>query len=284
MNNNKNSSGFTLIELSIVIVIIGLIVAGVVGGQALVEQAKLRQVIAQMNQIKLAVNAYKLEYSALPGDHSRAADYWGQAASCYANTLGSTNTCNGDGSKKLAYMHTPDTSNMEYEPWHFWKHLENAKLIEGNYTGYSNNGLCGTTHMCMQPGINSLAGPIPGTGWVAFSVATFSGKRWQGRATNQNRNIIAFTNPTVSTNNTWFRNAYAFTPKQQFSIDTKIDDGLPFQGSIVEMSGVPSWMSPDCTVANSDEFNNNPPGTSTINTTYDLSFTDLACLMFVDLE
>jgi len=282
--HKKAYSGFTLIELSIVIVIIGLIVAGVVGGQTLVEQAKIRQVIGQMNKIKLAVNAYKLEYNSLPGDHNRAADYWGQAASCYADTTGSTNTCNGDGSKKIAYMHAPDTSNREYEPWHFWKHLENAGLIAGNFSGYSNNALCNVTHMCMQPGINSPAGSVTGTGWIAFSVTTFGGKAWQGRATNQNRNIIAFTNPTISPGGTWFNNAYAFTPKQQFNLDTKLDDGLPFQGSVVDMSGTSGNFSPNCTVANSNEFGSNPPGTSTINTTYDLNFTDLACLMFVDLE
>ncbi len=40
--------GFTLIELSIVIVIIGLIVAGIIGGQSLVRQAKVRPIITNI--------------------------------------------------------------------------------------------------------------------------------------------------------------------------------------------------------------------------------------------
>jgi len=288
MHNNKNSSGFTLVELSIVIVIIGLIVAGVVGGQTLVEQAKIRQVIGQMNKIKLAVNAYKLEYDALPGDHANATDYWGQAANCYADTTGSTNTCNGNGNRYLSYMHPNDNSGVRYEPWHFWKHLNNAELIEGSFTGFSDNTQCPESNRCMQPGINVPQGPFNGSGWVTFSIKTFNegGKyQWQGRSTNRDRNMMAFTNPSAANaNGTWHGWAFVLTPKNQNSIDTKVDDGFPYKGAIVDMSGAPAAYSPNCATINSNEFASNPPGTSSINAEYNLSYTDIACIMFVDLE
>ena len=72
----RTKNGFTLIELSIVIVIIGLIVAGVVGGQALVRQSKLRSIITDHQKIQTSMNAFKLEYNYLPGDIPNASDYW----------------------------------------------------------------------------------------------------------------------------------------------------------------------------------------------------------------
>jgi prepilin-type N-terminal cleavage/methylation domain-containing protein len=60
--------GFTLIKLSIVIVIIGLIVAGVVGGQAWVQQANIRGLISDINKYTIALYTFKLEYNAISGD------------------------------------------------------------------------------------------------------------------------------------------------------------------------------------------------------------------------
>ncbi|MDA0782810.1 MAG: prepilin-type N-terminal cleavage/methylation domain-containing protein [Rickettsiales bacterium] len=88
----ESEKGFTLIELSIVIVIIGLIVAGVVGGQALVNQSKLRTIITELNQFKFQINTFYLEYNALPGDMPNAHSYW---PNC--NSGATAVQCNGDG-------------------------------------------------------------------------------------------------------------------------------------------------------------------------------------------
>lgn len=58
--------GFTLLELSIVIVIIGLIVAGISAGQSLVRQASLRSVISDVDKFRTAKNSFKLAYDANP--------------------------------------------------------------------------------------------------------------------------------------------------------------------------------------------------------------------------
>ena len=60
--------GFTLIEVSIVLVIIGLLAGGVLVGRDLIEAAKIRQQITQIEQFKAAVNTFRAKYNALPGD------------------------------------------------------------------------------------------------------------------------------------------------------------------------------------------------------------------------
>ncbi len=107
----KQNKGFTLIELSIVIIIIGLIVAGVVAGKSIVQQAKLRDIITQYNNYKLAVNTFKLEYGEIPGDISNASAYG----------LGS----DGNGDRKI--------HNFNSEVLYVWAHLSNANLLANTY-------------------------------------------------------------------------------------------------------------------------------------------------------
>jgi prepilin-type N-terminal cleavage/methylation domain-containing protein len=64
--------GFTLIELSIVLVIIGLIVGGVLVGQDMIKGAEIRAQLSQIDQINAAVNTFRLKYNCLPGDCARA--------------------------------------------------------------------------------------------------------------------------------------------------------------------------------------------------------------------
>lgn len=63
----KKKNGFTLIELSIVLVIIGLIVGGMLVGQDLINAAKVRAEFSQMEKLDAAVNTFRLKYNALPG-------------------------------------------------------------------------------------------------------------------------------------------------------------------------------------------------------------------------
>ena len=65
MNNNK---AFSLIELSIVLIIIGLLVAGIIGGQSLIESARIRNYLTEMKQYQVAVNTFIINKGRLPGD------------------------------------------------------------------------------------------------------------------------------------------------------------------------------------------------------------------------
>src|SRR5580658_7858400 len=68
MPRREGAAGFTLIELSIVLVIIGLIVGGVLAGQDLIRAAAARAQITQIEKYNTAVNTFRGKYNALPGD------------------------------------------------------------------------------------------------------------------------------------------------------------------------------------------------------------------------
>src|SRR6201999_103149 len=68
IHKRTSEQGFTLIELSIVLVIIGLIVGGVLVGQDLIRAAEIRATLTQVEKFNTAVNTFYGKYGALPGD------------------------------------------------------------------------------------------------------------------------------------------------------------------------------------------------------------------------
>lgn len=58
-----NNKGFSLAELSIVLIIIGLIIAGISSGSKIIEQNKIRSIISDVDKYKIAVSTFKLTYS-----------------------------------------------------------------------------------------------------------------------------------------------------------------------------------------------------------------------------
>jgi len=137
MKNN----GFTLLELSIVIVIIGLIVAGISAGQSLVRQAQLRSFVTELASLETAVNTFRLQYSAIPGDMNNASSYWGTggAGAC------PTSDCNGNGNRQI---------NTNDERFRAWQHLAFADVIDGSFTGTGLNVTIGV-NVPQQIGINN---------------------------------------------------------------------------------------------------------------------------------
>src|SRR5271156_5113213 len=85
-------AGFTLIELSIVLVIIGLIVGGVLVGQDLIKAAQLRASITQITQLNTAANSFDRKYNGIPGDFISPASLISGVVNNSATTVG-----DGDG-------------------------------------------------------------------------------------------------------------------------------------------------------------------------------------------
>ena len=124
IKNMKKQKGFTLIEIAIVLVIIGLLVGGVLQGQELIENSRVKQAAKDMNGTAAAMFAYQDRYKRLPGDDGLVAaliargDAW---ASVVAGDL------NGTLDVALAATFTGAG-----ESGAFWQQLRAAGFIAGN--------------------------------------------------------------------------------------------------------------------------------------------------------
>src|SRR5690348_3505636 len=87
-------AGFTILEMSLVLILIGLIVGGVVAGQEMVKSAKLRSQVSQLEQYGAAVNTFRTKYNAWPGDLGSAINFFPALTPAVCN--GGTGQANGN--------------------------------------------------------------------------------------------------------------------------------------------------------------------------------------------
>jgi prepilin-type N-terminal cleavage/methylation domain-containing protein len=125
--NRKQHQGFTLIEIAIVLVIIGLLLGGVLKGQELITSARVRNLIAQQDGIKAAFFGFQDRFRAFPGDYTLAAIN-------IANV--STAACNGG----IGNGNGQIEANAGNEMVLAWEHLSKAGFITGTYTCAATEG------------------------------------------------------------------------------------------------------------------------------------------------
>ncbi len=125
--NTHNNRGFTLIELSIVLLIISLITGGIIAGRSLVQSAKLTDLADTVNKYQTATRAFELQYHALPGDIANATEYWpGQTYS--GNDNGNITETSQGGANAADGGSADVTENRTY-----FEQLALAGLVEGSY-------------------------------------------------------------------------------------------------------------------------------------------------------
>ena len=125
MHKHKQN-GFTLIEIAIVLVIIGLLLGGVLKGQELITSARVRNLISQQDGVKAAYFGFLDRFRALPGDYS-------QASTNIANVLAGANGNNNGQIQSIAGGSAID------EHIAAWDHLSKAGFINGSYTYAAGN-------------------------------------------------------------------------------------------------------------------------------------------------
>lgn len=219
----KSKSGFTLVELAIVLVIIGLIVVAVFQGQALVEQANIRSLIRQVNQINTAMATFKSKYgdTALPGDFRMAEEFGLCPNGICGNTISSSGNKNGDGNGILESkdkLGTARVGNYNGEVANFWPEITNAGLLEGSYTQKDSD--C-TGMVCNKVGESYPTAKV-GTGILVVS---------DTRVLNIIMGIVGEIKGSIFNNTEDL--GTDLTAEQSLSIDTKLDDGLPTTGDML---------------------------------------------------
>lgn len=228
-NAKKSSAGFSLLELSIVLAVIGIIVGGVLLGQQLVRSSELRALVEDRERVQSAVLAFKERYNTLPGDMTNATFFWGAAHATLANcktTVGTgTQTCNGDGDGKAGLDDSlADTSN-DYEYFRAMQHLANAGLIEGKYTGVAGSG--GASHAV--PGTNVPASRIAGGGYTLKYIGTVAGHASLFDGSYKHVYTVGAATAASDTGGPILK------PIEALNIDRKVDDGLPAAGTVTAL-------------------------------------------------
>ena len=110
----NSQAGFTLVEVAIVMVIIGLLIGGILKGQEMIKNARVRNVTKQADGLRAAIITYQDRYRVFPGDDPNPV----------ANT-GVAGLTSGNGNGQIAAAEDEDV----------FMHLQAAGLISGTYSG-----------------------------------------------------------------------------------------------------------------------------------------------------
>ena len=212
---HNQCSGFTLIELSIVLVIIGLIVGGVLAGQNLIAAAQVRATVSQVEKYNTAVNTFKGKYGNLPGDLTQK-DVTAFGFTGAPTRQGGQGWGDGNGIiEGRTYTQGIYPGIQAGEVIWFWEDLStNSQLIEGGFSSAADYNLSFTdpTPYLPQAKVNST-----------FSVYVYANNslNYYGLCT-VNSNVAGYMTNTAS-----------LTVAQAYAIDAKIDDGLPTTGKVL---------------------------------------------------
>jgi len=221
----KKEQGFTLIELSIVLVIIGLIVGGVLVGQDLIRAAEIRATISQIEKYNTAVNTFRGKFNAIPGDMNLV------TASTFGFASGGTRSATagqGDGNGVLdGEGGTGSLLQAGGETGVFWVDLSSSvagNLIDGGFTVSTETGTPSAT--LTGTGAAAIGTYLPpaklGRGAYIY-VFEVGGLNYFGMSSPSGATPLASGVLTTSAQ---------LTVQQAYNIDKKVDDGVPTTGNV----------------------------------------------------
>lgn len=198
-------NGFTLVELSIVLVIIGLLIGGILVGQSLIESAKIQGQIRQIQQYAIITKNFKDRFKQLPGDSDLFSPA-GNNDGCFNEY---SNACLGG-------------LNLADEPMAFWKHISSSGLIDKDYSEVfgASGGVAGVNYpkavfdnmaitVTNVGGSNPVFSVLGGSGLV--NIYLYSAAKYTQTGG------ISFPSPKPNVT-------------LVAAIDLKIDDGVPLRG------------------------------------------------------
>ncbi len=194
---------FSIFELSIVILIIGLISAGILTGNSLVKQARFKKLIDEYQQLNNSFINFQTKYNYFPGDYSEAYNQWGSDCGTDGDVNNNAANCNGDGDYKIEWSG---------ESYRAWQHLELGGFINGSYSGLAATSPNNFQLNSIQDGVFDRL--VTGAGSSTNGIAADGGS-------NQPLFLMRNTNGNA-----------LLTTKELYLFDKKFDDGLAYQGKI----------------------------------------------------
>ena len=248
--------GFTLIEVAMVLIIIGLLIGGVLLGRDLIRVAQIRGQIKQLESYEGVIYAFQAKYNGLPGDLPNPDQF-------FANTLTGAATGNGNGiiefNNNSYYDSGTQWDTQAGEVRRFFTQLSSANLVEGQFDGSRVLGKGFPRAKLSDMG-----------GFFVASSANFQvggNGRSPDNTLNYRRgnNVMWFvacnagntggptgvpvppndSNPFNNTMFYWDDFCAIFTPQELYNIDTKIDDGRPLSGRFFGFGGHDTKPIPD---------------------------------------
>mgnify|MGYP001788489415 CR=1 FL=1 len=254
-------------EISIVLVILGLLTGGVLAGQSLIKAAELRSQITQIEEYELAVNVFKDKYLGTPGDLINAESFW----------PAQTNNGDGDGMIEAATgfsgtYTSADNQHFDGERPHFFRQLSLASLVKDAFDG---SQILGSGYP--KTAINPSAGIFIAGPWQLHLWSPVSGNTLYDNisdiATSRMYLYLGVCNPamvgavggSVSGHNDL---CGTLTSEEMYQIETKIDDAIPKSGKILAQS----WNAfPVCSINAGQDYNLLESSARTCNMLYKLS-------------
>ena len=207
---NKKKSAFSLIELSIVLIIIGLLIAGVTGGASLIKSSELRAIMSEARSFATAVNGFYNQFNYLPGDYNTA--------------IGGSSAGNGDGT--IQYYSSTATAPTN-EGRAAWFQMKGAGTLDSSII----SATIAPTVVAAVPAVTTFGTNVPSSkiknsGWdFDYNTTTL-------------QNVVVLTGPiavgsvTDTLVNGTFKSTAAIAPTDALSIDAKIDDGVANAGKV----------------------------------------------------
>ena len=222
--------GFTLVELSIVLVIIGLLIGGILVGQSLIESAKVNNFTSQLTQYEAAIALFEDKYKNLPGD-SPAFPVPGGGSDANDFVPGDGQIDQEDISVTLGNLYF--TGEISY----FWKNLSDSNMLQADYSEDGSAGVKAGVHFpeMTYEGAGIFAG-------YGRAIGRFNGiNTFLIGAFDSTTDELLFPSDLLD----------AIPLQAAMSIETKLDDGDPKAGNIDLIDGTGCVVSGEYDIANS---------------------------------
>jgi prepilin-type N-terminal cleavage/methylation domain-containing protein len=230
-------SGFTLIELSVVLVIIGLLVGAILTGQDLMDAAAQRAQVTQIGKYNTAVYAFKNKYGYLPGDIPDP------TASQFGFQARGTSGGQGDGNGRIeGYGSGSDSTDCGYyegagETSVFWVDLSTAGLIDGGFnTASSHTYFSGNITATSNPSLSAYfpAAKLGNGNYIYVWSGGWADSGHGNCDSGDGNNYFGLSPISSLLNGGWPSTAAtSLSASQAYNIDKKIDDGLPQSGNVM---------------------------------------------------